>query len=199
MDEGYIKFKCRLIKEAPLAAEALAEINLWRDKLYQLGLIGAYENGVGFGNISVRSEGNTFIISGSSTGHLARLNENHYVLVEAYDFMENGLTCRGPIKASSESLSHAAVYESSPQTMSVIHIHNLEMWQQWMDKVPTTNKEIDFGTPEMAHDIQWLIHESDFQGEGMIVMGGHKEGIITFGKTLAAAGNILLNAFADQI
>jgi L-ribulose-5-phosphate 4-epimerase len=195
MDEGYIKFKCHLIKDAPLAAETLTEINLWRDKLYKLGLIGVYDNGVGFGNISIRAKGNTFIITGSSTGHFARLNENHYVLVEAYDFAQNSLTCRGPIKASSESLSHAAVYESSPETMAVIHIHNLTMWQRLMDQVPTTHKDIAFGTPEMANDIQRLLRESDFRGEGLIVMGGHEEGIITFGKTLAAAGSILLNRF----
>jgi hypothetical protein len=58
MDEGYIKFKCNLIKDKPLPMAALSEINQWRNKLYQVGLIGAYADGIGYGNISIRSDNN---------------------------------------------------------------------------------------------------------------------------------------------
>lgn len=196
-DEGYIKFKCKLIKKSPLPMDILSEMNRWRNKLYRLGLIGTDTDGVGFGNTSIRSEDNTFIITGSATGTLSELNENHYVSVENYNFMENSLTCMGPIKASSESLSHAAIYECSPDIMAVIHIHHLAMWEHFIDKVPTTGTKIPYGTPEMANDIKRLFQESDFQNDGMIVMGGHREGIIFFGRTLATAGDILLNKFSE--
>ena len=114
MDEGYIKFNCRWIKTAPFSKHKIAEINAWRDRLYKHGLIGSYSNGIGFGNISIRTDINSFLITGSATGNLKKLNENHYVQVNEYDFLQNSLTCSGPIKASSESLSHA-----------VIHIHNM--------------------------------------------------------------------------
>ena len=196
-DEGYIKFNCEFIKEDPLAIHKLSEINLWRNKLYQLGLIGADADGIGFGNISIKSENNTFIISGSGTGNSAELTKNDYVLVESYDFMKNSLTCRGPVRASSESLSHAAVYECSPDTMAVIHVHHLTLWEKLLDTVPTTGLTIPYGTPEMANDIKRLFRESDFGGDGIIAMGGHKEGIISFGKTLETAGNILLDKFSE--
>lgn len=194
MDEGYIKFNCNWIKADPIPFHRLREINEWRDKLYHLGLIGVLDNGVGFGNISIRSEGNAFIITGSGTGSLDKLTGEHYVLVNDYDVAQNSLTCTGPIKASSESLSHAMIYECLPETNAVIHIHNMDMWQRLMDQIPTTDKNFDFGTPEMANEIKKIVRELGDK-ERILVMGGHEGGIIAFGKTLDEAGNILLKYF----
>ncbi len=198
MDEGYIKFKCNWIKSKPISLNKLLEINKWRAKLYNLKLVGAYNNGIGFGNISIRFKDNTFIISGSTTGNLKKLNENHYTLVNNYDLEKNNLTCKGPIKASSESLSHAVIYEYS-DINAVIHIHNINMWEKLIDKVPTTNKDVSYGTPEMANEVKRLFKESNVSLERIIVMGGHKEGIISFGKTLDEAGNIILSRFSGNL
>ena len=192
MDEGYIKFNCQWITASPPAPATLVEINTWRNKLFKLGLIGAYASGVGFGNISIRAGENSFIITGSATGALQRLDETHYVLVTDYDLANNSLTCRGPVVASSESLSHAAIYECSPETNCVIHIHNFEMWRRLAGKAPTTGEGIPYGTPEMAEAIKRLFVETDVAQERFIVMGGHEEGIIGFGKTPTEAGEILL-------
>lgn len=195
MDEGYIKFNCKWIKDRQISIDKLSEINKLRDRLYRLGLIGAYDNGIGFGNISIRSGKNDFIITGSATGNFHELNENHYVLVTEYDLMKNSLICKGPIKASSESLSHAAIYECSSDINAVIHIHNIAMWEKLIDKVPTTNRDVLFGTPEMANEIKRLFVESNVKDKKILVMGGHKEGIICFGKTLKEAEDILLGKF----
>lgn len=192
MDEGFIKFNCNWIKTDPLPYEQINEINTFRNKLFQAGLIGAYENGIGYGNISIRHEKKSFIISGSMTGKWEQLNENHYVLVNEYCFKNNSLTCKGPIKASSESLSHAMVYECSSEINAVIHIHNLNLWKKLLHKMPTTQETISFGTPEIAFEIKRLFRENNVQQEKIIVMGGHKEGIITFGKDLPEAYNVLL-------
>jgi len=195
MDEGYIKFKCNWIKTSSILPKKLLEINKWRNKLYDLGLIGVYDNGVGFGNISIRLLKDTFMITGSATGNLRRLNENHYSLVNECNFMKNSLVCKGPVKASSESLSHAIIYECSAETNAVIHIHNLKMWEKFVDKLPTTNRDVTYGTPEMANEIKRLFTESDINNKKILVMGGHKEGIISFGKDLNEAGNILLSKY----
>jgi ribulose-5-phosphate 4-epimerase/fuculose-1-phosphate aldolase len=192
MDEGYIKFNCHWIEAPPTSAIQLIELNKWRDILYQRGLIGAYPNGIGFGNISIRVSGNTFIITGSATGGLSTLNESHFVLVKDYSFVQNSVTCTGPIKASSESLSHAVIYECSPATHAVLHIHNLNMWKKLIDVVPTTKQDITYGTPEMANEIKRLFQQTDVSREKIIAMAGHTEGIIAFGNTLDEAGDILL-------
>ena len=193
MDEGYIKFRCNWIKETALPTYKITEINTWRDRLYEYSLIGAYPNGIGFGNISVRTNDQSFIISGSATGTLETLNENHYVRVDEYNFAENSLTCTGPIEASSESLSHASIYACSPETNAVIHIHNMEMWKKFLHQIPTTRTQVLYGTPEMANEIKRLFEETDIASKQIMAMAGHEEGIIAFGKTLADAGKLLFD------
>jgi L-ribulose-5-phosphate 4-epimerase len=141
----------------------------------------------------------TFLITGAATGKLKKLDGRHYVLVNSYDFRENRLTCTGPIKASSESLTHAAVYECSPVTNAVIHVHNKEMWERLLDKIPSTNSEIEYGTPEMAGEIKRLFDETSVASEKILVMGGHPEGIISFGATLDEAGKSLLKLFSPHL
>ena len=47
----------------------------------------------------------------------------------------------------------------------------------------------------MAKEIKQLFTKSNVNLEKIIVMGGHKEGIISFGKDLEEAGNTLLSKF----
>jgi L-ribulose-5-phosphate 4-epimerase len=88
-------------------------------------LLGVYPNGVGFGNVSVRDGRMTsFYITGSATGVLAELALADCVRVVAYDFARNWLSYEGTAIPSSESLTHAAVYESDSMTSAVIHCHD---------------------------------------------------------------------------
>lgn len=195
-DEGYTKYQCNWIKKAALPENILENMNQWRTQLFKLGLIGQYKNGIGFGNLSIRKENSSkFIISGTQTGGLTTLNQQHYTTVIDYDWEKNHLTCSGPIQASSESLTHAAIYESNPQIMGIIHVHHLELWQTLMDCVPTTRGEIEYGTPEMAKEIIRLCREADLLKAQILVMKGHQEGIIAFGKSLDEAGDLLLKYF----
>jgi ribulose-5-phosphate 4-epimerase/fuculose-1-phosphate aldolase len=102
--------------------------------------------------------------------------------------------CKGPIKASSESLTHAAIYRSDKKTNAIIHVHNLNIWTSLIDTVPTTLKHVQYGTPEMAYEIMRLFKETNFR-EKIIVMAGHKSGIITFGNNLKEAGKVLLDYY----
>ena len=196
-EKGYIKFNCNWIKADLPSFDQLKDINEWRDKLYKLNMIGAYKNGIGFGNISVMSGEKEFIITGSATGNKKKLNEKHYTKVVDFDFDKNCLTCIGPIIASSESLSHAAVYTSDSIVGAVVHIHNLALWKKLKDKVPTTSVDATYGTPEMAKEIMRLFKEANAGDKKIIVMGGHKEGILCFGKNPEEAGNVLLDYCSD--
>ena len=179
----YIKFNCNLIK-GTVEKEKIEELNYWRNKLFEMGLIGVYENGVGFGNISERTQGNKFIITGSTTGGKEKLDEKGYCKVTEFDFKKNSLSCVGKIKASSESLTHAAVYQSLAEVNAVIHVHNLKLWNYLLEKAPATKKEVKYGTPEMAKELIRLVKEKEAREKKIVVMKGHKEGIISFGKTL---------------
>ncbi len=192
MDEGYIKFNCNWIASSDIPVHIVAELNFWRNKLYKKGLIGVYSDGIGYGNISVRLNNQSFLISGTATGSLETLNESHYSRVTNYSFSTNSITCIGPLKASSESLTHASIYECSTEFNAVIHIHNLNLWNNLIHQVPTSNENIAYGTAEMANEIKRLFNETTLNTEKIIVMGGHQEGIISFGKDLEEAVAVLI-------
>ena len=190
-DEGVIKFKYNWKQEPPMPSELITELSVWRDKLYRTGLIGQDGNGIGYGNISCRLERNIFIITGSGTGSLEKLNVEHYTKVTAYDFAENSLTMAGPIKASSESLTHAAVYETAPLLNAVFHIHHPVLWEQLLANLPSTAPGVEYGTSAMAVEIARLLRDPAVLAQGIMAMGGHREGILAFGKNPDSTGRVI--------
>ena len=200
MEEGYIKFKARWEKSPALPIRFINQLNHWRQVLYQMKLIGAYANGVGFGNISQRfGKSDHFIISGSGTGNLERLTADHYSLVTHFDIEHNMLECRGPVIASSESMSHGIIYRECKSVKGIIHVHHKYMWQRLVHDVPTTSKKAGYGTPEMAYEITRLFADTDLMKKRIIVMEGHEEGIFTFGDSLDEAGDILMKYYMNLV
>lgn len=199
-DEGYIKYRC-ILNEAPIAIpESVFQLlNTWREKLLGLSLIGMSANGIGYGNISVKNSDGSFFISGSATGGKSVLSPDDYALVTRWNFEKNQLYCTGKTKASSESLTHAAIYESYHGIHSVVHVHASVIWNHFLNKMPTTKPEILYGTPEMAIGIMNLLENKNWLEKGMIVMGGHDEGILTFGKDPDEAGNRILEYYYQSL
>jgi ribulose-5-phosphate 4-epimerase/fuculose-1-phosphate aldolase len=196
IEEGYTKYQCYWVNKSSISAEEIKELNYWRNKLYRLNLIGRYDNGIGFGNISIReTRSNLFIISGTQTGGMPLLTEQHYTKIIDFDWQKNCVTCVGLIAASSETLTHGVVYLANPEVNAVIHIHHPKLWQQLINRSPTTDKNCAYGTPEMAIEMLRLCQVPEAKQQKIIIMGGHEEGIITFGSSLDEAGNILLNYF----
>ena len=192
-EEGVIKFKAEWIQHPPLHHNLMDELNITRQRLYKLGLIGCNEDGIGYGNISTRFKKNSFIISGSGTGCVENTNINHYTLVKEFDFKTNSLLCEGPVIASSESLTHAMVYQCLANINSVIHIHHKELWKKLMHLLPHTSKKVEYGTPEMAMEIQALLKETEICNHHIFAMGGHEDGVIAFGNIAAAAEKTILS------
>lgn len=188
MEEGYIKFKPQWTAAPPLPDEQIEEINRRRIEVYRLGLIGAYPDGIGYGNISVRlnAEGQ-FLISGSATGGLPELDARHYCVVQSADPKHNTVVCEGPIVASSESMSHAAIYGECPEARAVIHAHHRKLWRRLLHCIPTTRAEVAYGSPEMAREIVRLLRETDLRRTKIFVTAGHEEGIFAFGASLEEA------------
>ena len=189
IDEGYIKFASHWQKSDSLDNAEIESLNRWRRPLYDAGLIGHYEeHGIGFGNLSVRA-GNKgqFIISGSQTGHLPDLGAEHYALVEDYDIDRNRVSSVGAAEASSESMTHAAIYELDPEIGAVVHVHDEKLWAVLKGSAATTDSAVAFGTPDMAREIRRLWRESDFRKTGIAVMAGHESGLVSIGSNLQEA------------
>ena len=190
-EEGVIKFNCTWIPELPVKNELIAELDKWRDLLYNARLIGKNEAGIGYGNVSCRYQDHEFIISGSGTGSVIKMEARHYTRVTAYNFAENSLTTVGPVLASSESLTHAAVYESLPLVNAVFHIHNQPLWTRLLAKGLYTSKDALYGTPAMASEIIRILKVPEVCRQGILAMGGHEEGVICFGTNADEAGTLL--------
>ncbi|MBE7382604.1 MAG: class II aldolase/adducin family protein [Leptolyngbya sp. SIO1E4] len=192
-DDGVIKYRCDWDPGPPLIFEQLTSLIAWRDRLYKAGLIGVYPDGIGFGNISQRLTGTSFLISGTQTGHYPATTSAHYTLVDQWDIAQNTLHCVGPLKASSESLTHGALYEYSPDIQAIVHIHHRELWQAYQHVLPTTRADVAYGTPAMADEMWRLFRESDLHTQKVLVMAGHEDGLIAFGQTLQVAASNLLS------
>jgi L-ribulose-5-phosphate 4-epimerase len=189
----YIKFTCERAATKITPFDGLAELNAYRRKLLQLRLIGVDSNGVGFGNLSMR-DGATrnFYITGSATGGLPELTLANCARVVAYDFKRNWLRCAGAAVASSESLTHAAVYESDTRAGAVIHCHDSKLWTALVNQAPTSSKAVEYGTPEMAYEVLRLFNLTDVKSKKILVMAGHEGGIVAFGRDLEEAFAVLM-------
>jgi len=198
-DEGYIKFASDWTKGPAPDRAATELLDSWRDPLYRAGLIGHYADlGIGYGNISVRC-GNPgqFVISCTQTGHLPATTGEHYSLVTAYDIDGSRVACLGPGEASSESLTHAALYELDSNINAVVHVHSRRLWEQLLGRAATTSENVAYGTPQMAHEFARLYRDTDFTTSGIAVMAGHAEGIVSIGRTLEQAAMRILSIAED--
>jgi L-ribulose-5-phosphate 4-epimerase len=194
IDEGYIKFDSDWSPGPAADSNLTTLLDRWRRPLFEAGLIGHYEAlGVGYGNLSARlGASREFVISGTQTGRLAETGGQHYARVTDYDIDANRVCSTGPVEASSESLTHAAIYELDPAITGVVHVHSKSLWQSLLGRLPTTADGVSYGTPEMAREFVRLYRNTDFATAGVAIMAGHEEGIIAFGSSLEEAARRIL-------
>jgi ribulose-5-phosphate 4-epimerase/fuculose-1-phosphate aldolase len=189
----YVKFTYDCAGAEIARFDQLAELNAYRRKLLEQRLMGVDSNGVAFGNLSVRDGvSENFYITGSATGGLAELTPKNCVRVVAYEVARNWLRYEGVAIPSSESLTHAAIYESDSSISAVIHCHDPALWAMLLDRPSTTSKSVAYGTPEMAYEIIRLFNEGDVRSIKIFGMAGHEGGIVTFGKNFEDAFDVLM-------
>ena len=206
-EEGVIKFDLRFSPADLQARELPDDLHLWRDRLWQEGLIGQQADrygGYGYGNVSCRlapfdapPERRAFVISGSQTGSLRKTDIRHYAVIESCDIDHNRVTAHGPCKPSSEALTHAMLYALDNGIHSVIHVHSPAIWQA-ADRVglPVTAADVDYGTTQMAQEVARLFSETGVRQQQVFAMGGHTDGVIAFGSSVQQAGDLLLDCLA---
>ena len=193
-DEGYIKYDIEWTPGPAAFVAAARELDAWRRPLFEAGLIGVYEDlDIGYGNLSMRcGEPGQFLISGTQTGRLATTDESHYSLVTQIDIDANTVSCVGPVKASSEAMTHAAIYALDDGIGAIVHVHSGRLWKRYLGELPTTDAEVAYGTPEMAREFSRLFAHTDFGRIGVAVMAGHDEGLISFGPSIEDAARRML-------
>ncbi len=208
--EGVTAFSNSHVHEAKIrhgCSQAIGELLAWRRILFELRLIGRQADrydGAGYGNISARQKPygqpkarRQFIITGTQTGHLATLGEHHLTLVSTYCSPTNHVTSIGPIRPSSESMTHGAVYDLTPSIRAVFHVHSPVIWRKRAQlTLPTTDASIEYGTPEMAEAVRVMARQTALLDHGCFAMGGHEDGIVSFGRSIEDAGTRLMSLLA---
>ena len=194
--EGVIKYELSFRKKVNVITADVGSLNAWRTILWRLALIGQdvdrYQ-GYGFGNVSQRMDGQGFLISGTQTGATENLKAADYAHVQVVDFQRNQVTAEGQIKPSSESLTHALIYDFCPSANVVLHVHSPEIWQQASQLgIPQTADGVDYGTTEMVDEVKRLLRLKLLGPSGVFAMRGHQDGMVAFGESAEQAGVALL-------
>ena len=198
--EGVIKFALDFRLTDPIPRQTFRELESWRSVLYRLRLTGVDPDrygGLAYGNVSQRTGPRSFIISGSQTGGLSCLDATHYCEVDDWSLGNYELKAHGPIPPSSESLTHAAIYQAASDIKSVLHVHSPDIWHNAARlRLPTTPPDIAYGTQEMALAAASLItpHQPT-----IIVMSGHQDGVLATGADAETAGLALIRILAKSL
>lgn len=213
MIEGVMKYTPIQISGPPLQFHQIQVLNYYRDTMYSHGLIGQdpnrYDN-VAWGNVSKKIEKidetlnhqSHFIISGTQTGGLERLTEEHYTTVVGYFPEFNVVIYKGPegsIKPSSEAMTHGALYDLNASIGYVFHGHHKGIWENSRRfGIPTTKESVEYGTPKMAEEFQRVHNDNKMGAKGCISMGGHEDGIVAFSEYPKEAWDIL-QGYLDEL
>lgn len=199
--EGYFKFTAEFSGVGHASAADVANLNLWRARLRDLDMIGAYREGelagVGYGNLSVRT-GKGFLITATRTGQLVTLTAREYCEVSAFDLEGNRVLYTAEdsgVSPSAECMTHGVLYATDPGIGAVIHVHHRALWTRLLDRWPTTLRSVEYGTPQMGRELARLYTESELPCLRVAVMGGHEDGVIAFGRDLQEAGASLLDVY----
>lgn len=202
--EKVIKFTLDFLHEQVCTREMTAALSSWRLVLHRLGLIGCdpgrYQ-GLGYGNISSRRTGEPghFLISGTQTGACPWLAPEQYALVTRCDPGRNAIGATGVVRPSSEALTHGQLYQQDGRIMAVVHAHSPEIYRQWASLgLLRTADDALYGTVAMAMAVEELFTAGLYE-RGLFVMGGHEDGVVSFGASLEEACLRLVTGFAAAL
>jgi ribulose-5-phosphate 4-epimerase/fuculose-1-phosphate aldolase len=191
--EGVVKYTCHHVTAPAPLPPGFDDLLHWRGELRARNLIGEDAAGIGYGNLSIRVYASPrFVITGSQSSGLLAVDRRHFAEVTVVDLDRNRLRSLGDIPPSSEALTHASLYQVHTGIRAVVHVHAPALWDTWKGRLPTTYDHVEYGTPEMGYEMIRLHKRTAAGTRGCFVMGGHRDGIIAFGQTMAeAAGEIL--------
>ncbi len=210
IEEGVLQFEVRHEQEALSSSrygDLACRLIAWREILCRLGWVGQDPHrygGYGFGNVSARvgpaslpRRRRPFLITGTQTGEKRCMSLADFCLVESCEYEANLVASRGRVRPSSESMTHAAVYDQGPQIRFVFHGHCPAIWQRSRElHLPTTPESIGYGTPEMAMAVRHLFQSTALDEIRVLSMGGHEDGIVAFGRSAEEAGQAVLGVLA---
>jgi hypothetical protein len=185
MKEGIVKFNFSHKQKESITKKEIEPLNNIRKQLREWSLLGVYPADhpknpkTGYGNISKRVSNNKrrFIITGTQTSDKKKLTVEDYCRIISYSIKKGTVDSEGLSMPSSETLTHAAVYDAQSDINFVCHVHNKIIWKNYKElELKTIPKEATFGSLKLAKEIRKFYQEHD--GTEVVIMLGHEEGIL---------------------
>ena len=202
--EGIIKYDLLYQPKDLTIGTNLQPLIAWRETLYRMHLIGKSAHkygGMAYGNISQRTiaddaaatGGNSFLVTGTLTGHMKKLTQQHFCLVKSVDVKNSIMDAEGPCKPSSEALSHGAIYQLDSNIRFVIHIHCPELWYKSSALgITETDEKNRYGSPALAEEIQQLYESGKISETAIVAIKGHQDGLLAFGSDLDEVASLVI-------
>ncbi len=200
--EGTIQFAYELTPDESikLSADDFADLSAWRSLLFDLRLLGQTPDryqGYGYGNLSVRADdAETFVVTASQTSGEATLLHEHLVLITHCNLERFWVDASGSEPPSSESMTHAMIYQADPRIRCVFHVHCPDMWgYRTLLKLPQTPVDVPYGSPAMVAAVRDLL-ETNQSRPLIFATAGHEDGIFACGHNPRECGALLLTNLA---
>jgi L-ribulose-5-phosphate 4-epimerase len=196
--EGTIRFAYSLESIAgPVVDGRTADIlRGWRRVLKRLGLVGqeaARYGGFGFGNLSVRDleRPGEFIITASQTSGADELEDDGLVRIVNSDPARFWVDAVGQQPPSSETLTHAMIYEADARVNWVFHGHCPEIWQHMTALgLPATPEHVGYGSTAMVQAVAQLLDRHPARPL-VFATRGHQDGVFACSASADEAGLLL--------
>lgn len=177
-----IKFETVFVNKSAPRHSKLEELKYWCAVFHEKGLAPPYPGG-SYGNLSFRTENNTFIITGTCIGLKNTLEDSCFVEVLKCDTIEKKIYINGLRAPSSESFMHDIIYKNRPDVHAVFHGHNQQIIQNAAQLgIPETAEKTSYGTIELAGSVLKILNKNYF-----IVIKDH--GFISMADSMQQAGN----------
>jgi L-fuculose-phosphate aldolase len=183
MSEGYAGVKFTTVykhKEAPQHPD-LEMLKDWCRIFHEKGLAPPYPGG-SYGNLSFRTERNSFIITGTCIGLKDTLGNDCFVEIHDCNTITKEILITGTRPPSSETFMHFTIYQNRPDVQAIFHGHNMQITENAaILNIPETAEEVPYGTVELAESVLTIL-----AGNNFIVIKAH--GFVSMAKSMALAG-----------
>ena len=204
--EGVIQFGYELesATEPPAGAPVLQTLLAWRAVLRRLGLLGQTPGrygGLGYGNLSARDpeRPGEFVITASQTGGIRDLDASGLCRILNYDLAGFRVSAAGTRPPSSESLSHAMIYQADPGVWWVFHVHSPEIWRRVAAlAIPAIGADVAYGSPAMASAVAVVLATNSERPLTFVTLG-HEDGVFACGRTAGETGTLLVDLLARSL
>ena len=164
----------------------LEELKKWCAVFHEKGLTPPYSGG-SYGNLSFRTQNNSFIITGTSIGLKDTLDNSCFVEVTYCDMPQKNVYVKGLREPSSESFMHHIIYKKRTDVYAIFHGHNAPITNNAdVLGIPETQEKTEYGTVALAESILNILDINNF-----IIIKEH--GFVSMGDSLQQAGNQALH------